>query len=47
MSSKCLEIEDLSAGRRLSMQLWYGTRYMHQYKQSSRQNSVFDTNRNM
>jgi hypothetical protein len=25
------------------MQLWYGKFYMHQYKQSSRWKSVFDT----
>ena len=31
------------SGRRLYMQLWYGTFYMHRYKQSRGQNSVFDT----
>ena len=32
----CFEPESSSSGRRLYMQLWYGTLYMHQYKQSDR-----------
>ena len=34
MSSTCFETEGLSSGRRMYVQVWYGTFYMHQYKQS-------------
>jgi len=43
MSSICFEPEVSSSGRRLYMQLRYGMFYMHQYKQSYRYKSVFDT----
>jgi hypothetical protein len=36
MSSTFFEPEGLSSGRRLYMQLWYGTFYKHQCKQSGR-----------
>jgi hypothetical protein len=42
MSSTCLEPQGSSSGRRLYIQLWHGTFYMHQYKQSSAYKSVFD-----
>jgi len=35
MSSTCFEPEGSSPGRRVYMQLWYSTFYMHRYKQSS------------
>jgi len=35
MSSICFEPEASPSGRRLYVQLWYGTFFMHQYKQSS------------
>ena len=41
MSSTCFETEGSSSGRRLYIQLRYGTFYMHEYKQSSMQDSVF------
>ena len=41
MSSTCFEPEGSSSGRRLYTQLRYSTLYMHQYKQSSRQKSVY------
>jgi hypothetical protein len=44
MSSTCFEPEGSSLGRRLYIQVWYGTFYMHQYKQSSGQTSVLDNN---
>jgi len=34
MSCTCFEPEGLYSGRRLYIQLWYGTFYMHQYWQS-------------
>jgi len=40
MSSTCYDPEGSSSGRHLYIQLSSGTFYMHQYKQSSRQNSV-------
>jgi len=43
MSYKCLEGEDSTSGRLLYIQLCYGTIYIHQYRQSSRQQSVFNT----
>ena len=43
MYSTCFEPEGSSSGRRLYIQSWYGTFYMHKYKQFSMQNSVFDT----
>jgi len=43
MSSTCFEPEGSSSRRRLYIQLWYVTFYMHQYKQASRYKSVFDT----
>ena len=43
MSSKCFETEGSSAGRRLYIQLWYGTFYMHLYKQSIKLKNVFET----
>jgi len=39
MSFTCFESEGSSSGRLLYIQLWYGTFYMHQYKQS-RPNSL-------
>jgi len=36
MSSTRFEPEGSSSGRRLCIQLWYGTCYMRRYKQSSR-----------
>jgi len=36
MSSTCFKSDGSSSGRRLYIQLWYGTLHMHQYKQSSR-----------
>jgi len=30
MSSTCFEAEGTCSGRRLSIQLWYGTFYVHQ-----------------
>jgi len=41
MSSTRFEPEGSSSGRRPYIQLWYGTIYMHQCKQSSRYKSVF------
>jgi len=35
MSSTCFEPEGSCSRRRLCIQLWYSTFYMHQYKQSS------------
>jgi len=32
MSSTCFETDDTSSGRRLYVELWYGTIYMHQHK---------------
>jgi len=43
MSSKCFELEGSSSGRRLYIQLRYGTLCAHHYKQSRRYNSVFNT----
>jgi len=43
MSSTCMETEGSSSGRWLYIQLWYGRFDIHQYKQSSRYYSVFDT----
>ena len=43
MSSTCFEPKGSSSGRRLYMQVWYSVFYMHQYKQSCRQKSVFST----
>jgi len=43
MSSTCLELEGSSSGRRLYIQLRYGTLYAHHYKQSCRYKSVYDT----
>jgi hypothetical protein len=45
MSSKRFEPDYSSAGRRLytSIQVWYGTFYRHQYKQSGRQKSDCST----
>ena len=43
MSSACFEPEGSSSGRRLYIQLRYGTLYMHQHKQSVGKKSVFDT----
>ena len=40
MSSTSFETEGLSSGRRFYIQLRFDTFYMHQYKKSSRQNSV-------
>ena len=42
MSSACFEPEGSSSGRRLCIQLWYGTFYMQQYKQSGRWKRIFD-----
>jgi len=42
MSSTCFEPEGSSSRRRLYEQLWYGTFYMQQCKQSSRYKSVFE-----
>ena len=42
MFSTCFEPEGSSSGRRLYVQLWYGTFYMHRYKQSSVGRGVFD-----
>ena len=42
MSSTSFEPEGSSLERRLYVQLWYGMFYMHPYKQSCRQKSVFD-----
>jgi len=36
MSSTCFEPEGSSSGRRLYVQLWYGTLYVHQHKQLCR-----------
>jgi hypothetical protein len=36
MSPTCFELEGPSSGRQLDIHLWYGTFYMHQYKQSPR-----------
>jgi len=36
VSSTCFEPEVSSSGRRLYIQLWYVTLYVHQYKQSSK-----------
>ena len=36
MSSTCFEPERSSSKRRLHVQLWYGTFYVHQYKQFCR-----------
>ena len=36
MSSTCFEPEGSSSGRRLYVQLWYVTIYVHQYKQFCR-----------
>ena len=38
----CFEPDGSSSGRQLYIQLRYGKFYMHQYKQSCRQKSVFD-----
>jgi len=43
MSSSCFELEGSSSGRWSYMEIRYSVFYMHQYKQSSRQKSVFDT----
>jgi len=43
MSSTCFELDGPSSGRRLYIVLWYDAYYMHRYKQSSRQKSVFDS----
>jgi hypothetical protein len=45
MSSKCFKPENSSSGRRLYMQLWYGTYMfnMHQDKQYFMWKTVFDT----
>jgi hypothetical protein len=43
MSSICSDPKGLSSGKRFYMQLWYGTFYMQQSKQSSMQKSVLDT----
>jgi hypothetical protein len=42
MSSTCFEPEGSSSGRRLYIQVWYNVFYMHQYKQSCKNKSVFD-----
>ena len=42
MSSTCFQPDRPSTERPLYLQLWYGTFYMPQYKQSSRYNSVFE-----
>jgi len=42
MFSTCFEPEGSSLGRRFYIQLWYGTLYMHQYRQFSRYKSVFN-----
>jgi len=36
MSFTWFEPEGSTSGRRLYIQLWYGTFYIHQYQQSSR-----------
>jgi hypothetical protein len=45
MSSTCFEPESSSSGRRLYIQLWYGSLYTHLYKQSSTLKNVFETRR--
>jgi len=40
LSFKFFEPEGSSSGRQLRMQLYYGTFYLHQYKQSSRYESL-------
>ena len=43
VSSTCFELEGSSSGRRLYIQAWYGTLYMHQYKQYRLQPSTYKT----
>jgi hypothetical protein len=43
MSSACFKPEVSSSGRRMCVLLWYGTFYVHQYMQFSKQNSVLIT----
>jgi len=44
MPSTCFKSKGSSSGRQLYILSWYGTFYMHHYKQSGRKKSVFDTN---
>jgi len=43
MFTTCFEPDDPSSGRKLCIQYWYSMFHIHQYKQSSRQKSVFDS----
>jgi len=43
ISSTRFEPEGSSSGRRLYVNVWYGTLYIHRNKQTSKYKSVFDT----